>query len=147
MAEADIAKQKREVRSKASRAGLTFAVPRVERRLRHSKLADKISAQSYIYLTGVVEAVIKKVLEDADAHAASLAPPAKRLTANHVKDATRSDPDFARTFGDFCFTSDVNAPKASECTIAKDPPPKRAPKPSENGADAEADAEEEELEA
>lgn len=139
MVEAEIAKKKREVRSKASRAGLTFAVSRVERRLRHSKLSEKIGASSYIYLTGVVEAVIKNVLENADAHAAGIAPPAKRLTANHVKDATRSDPDFARTFGDFCFTSDANAPKASECTVAKDQPLKRASKAAD---DAPAEAEE-----
>ena len=139
MAEAEIAKRKREVRSKASRAGLTFAVSRFERRLRHSKLADKIGSSSYIYLTGVVEDVIKKVLEDADAHAAGLVPPAKRLTANHVKDVLRSDPDFARTFGDFCFTSDANAPKASECTIAKDPASKRASKAAADDAPTEAE--------
>lgn len=138
---AEIAKHKREVRSKASRAGLTFAVSRVENRLRHSKLADKLGSKAYIYLTGVVEAVIKKALEDAGTHASSLTPPAKRLTAIHVKSAVRSNPDFARTFGDFCFTSDLACPKASECIIAKDPPPnKRAPKASpDDGSGGEAE--------
>ena len=92
MAEAMEAPAKKEIQSKASRAGLTFAVSRVEKKIRQSRLAKRVGVESYIYLTGVVEAVVHDLLSKADAHAAGLDPPAKRMTNQHVLAAARSDP-------------------------------------------------------
>lgn len=115
-----IAPAKKEIQSKASRAGLTFAVSRVEKKLRQSRLAKKVGVSSYIYLTGVVEAVVQELLTKADEHAASLDPPAKRLTNQHVLVAARAHPDLARLFSGFCFTSETSVPKAVDHILDKE---------------------------
>ena len=120
MAEVMEAPAKRVIQSKASRAGLTFAVSRVEKKLRQSRLSKKANQAAFIYLTGVVEAVVGDLLAKADAHAAGLEPPAKRLTNQHVLTAARSDPDLARLFSGFCFTSSSNVPKAVEHILDKE---------------------------
>ena len=120
MADVMEAPAKKEIQSKASRAGLTFAVSRVEKKIRQSRLAKRVGVESYIYMTGVVEAVVHDLLAKADAHAASLDPPAKRMTNQHVLAAARSDPDLARLFSGFCFTSSSNVPKAVEHILDKE---------------------------
>jgi histone H2A len=120
MADVMEAPAKKEIQSKASRAGLTFAVSRVEKKIRQSRLAKRVGVESYIYMTGVVEAVVHDLLSKADAHAAGLEPPAKRMTNQHVLAAARSDPDLARLFSGFCFTSSANVPKAVEHILDKE---------------------------
>jgi histone H2A len=120
MADGMEAPAKKEIQSKASRAGLTFAVSRVEKKIRQSRLAKRVGVESYIYLTGVVEAVVHDLLSKADAHAAGLEPPAKRMTNQHVLAAARSDPDLARLFSGFCFTSSSNVPKAVDHILDKE---------------------------
>lgn len=120
MADVMEAPAKKEIQSKASRAGLTFAVSRVEKKIRQSRLAKRVGVESYIYLTGVVEAVVHDLLSKADAHAAGLEPPAKRMTNQHVLAAARSDPDLARLFSGFCFTSSSNVPKAVDHILDKE---------------------------
>ena len=59
-------KQKREVISKGARAGLTFAVSRVEKKLRQGRIAKSIGTPACVYLTSVVERVVEELLEKAD---------------------------------------------------------------------------------
>jgi len=129
-----IAPTKKEIQSKASRAGLTFAVSRVEKKLRQSRLAKKIGTSSYIYLTGVVEAVVQELLVKADEHAGSLDPPAKRLTNQHVVFAARAHPDLARLFSGFCFTSETSVPKAVDHILDKEQQDDRKAKKQEREA-------------
>ena len=65
---------------------------------------------SSVFLTGVVEHVIGEVLKKADEQAA--ARKSKRVTDQHIIAAARSDPDLARAFQGFCFSSDLEVPKA-----------------------------------
>lgn len=104
--------------SKQTKAGLTFAVSRVDKKLRHAKIAKQVAGQASIYLTGVVEHVILKVIEDAGAQAAMKK--SKRVNDSHVIAAVRSDPDMARAFGGFCFTSSENVPKAIDRILPED---------------------------
>lgn len=106
---ADAAVKKAAV-SKSARAGLTFAVSRVDKKLRHARIAKQIFGASSIFLTGVVEHVIADVLKKADEQAA--ARKSKRVTDQHIIAAVRSDPDLARALQGFCFSSDVEVPKA-----------------------------------
>lgn len=129
-----IAPNKKEIQSKATRAGLCFAVSRVEKKLRQSRLAKKIGGSSYIYLTGVVEAVVQELLVKADEHAASLDPPAKRLTNQHVLVAARAHPDLARLFSGFCFTSESSVPKAVDHILDKEQQEDRKSKKQEREA-------------
>ena len=129
-----VAPSKKEIQSKASRAGLCFAVSRVEKKLRQSRLAKKIGGSSYIYLTAVVEAVVQELLTKADEHAASLDPPAKRLTNQHVLYAARAHPDLARLFSGFCFTSETSVPKAVDHILDKEAQDDRKAKKQEREA-------------
>ena len=138
MADVMEAPAKKEIQSKASRAGLTFAVSRVEKKIRQSRLAKRVGVESYIYLTGVVEAVVQDLLSKADAHAAGLEPPAKRMTNQHVLAAARSDPDLARLFSGFCFTSSSNVPKAVEHILDKEQQEARKEEKERRAADAKA---------
>jgi len=115
MAEVEQAPVKREIQSKSSRAGLEFSTARVEKKLRKANFCKSVAAASSIHLTAVVERVIQEVLANADKQADGIegkTPSAKRITAQHVVAAARSDPDLARAFSGFCFTTYVSAPKA-----------------------------------
>ena len=85
------------------------------RKLRKANFCKSVAAASSIHLTAVVERVIQEVLANADKQADGIegkTPSAKRITAQHVVAAARSDPDLARAFSGFCFTTYVSAPKA-----------------------------------
>lgn len=147
MAEVMGAPAKKEIQSKAKRAGLTFAVSRVEKKLKQSRLSKKANQTAFVFLTAVVETVVSELLSKADAHAAGLEPPAKRLTNQHVLAAARSDPDHARLFSGFCFTSSADVPKAVEHILDKEQQEEReeakarreAEKKAQENGDAEMD--------
>ena len=109
-AAADAGAVKKPAVSKSARAGLTFAVSRIDKKLRHGRIAKQVFGASSVFLTGVVEHVIGEVLKKADEQAA--ARKSKRVTDQHIIAAARSDPDLARAFQGFCFSSDVEVPKA-----------------------------------
>lgn len=102
--------QKREVVSKGARAGLTFAVSRVEKKLRQGRISKAIGTQASVFLTGAVERVVEELLAKADEQAAERK--SKRLTDVHIVAAARANPDLARVFQGFCFASDADVPKA-----------------------------------
>ena len=109
-AAADAGAVKKPAVSKSARAGLTFAVSRIDKKLRHGRIAKQVFGASSVFLTGVVEHVIGEVLKKADEQAA--ARKSKRVTDQHIIAAARSDPDLARAFQGFCFSSDLEVPKA-----------------------------------
>tara|TARA_B110000902_G_scaffold240017_1_gene289160 strand:- start:289 stop:798 length:510 start_codon:yes stop_codon:yes gene_type:complete len=104
--------------SKQSKAGLTFAVSRVEKKLRQAKIGKQVAGAASIYLTGVVEHVILKAVADAGEQAAMRK--SKRVTDAHIIAAVRSDPDMARLFSGFCFTSPDDVPKAIDKILPDD---------------------------
>tara|TARA_B100000787_G_scaffold164561_1_gene147360 strand:- start:136 stop:591 length:456 start_codon:yes stop_codon:yes gene_type:complete len=115
MAEVAHAPVKSAIQSKSSRAGLEFSTARVEKKLRKANFCKSVASASSIHLTAVVERVIQEVLANADKQADGVEgkiPSAKRITSQHVVAAARSDPDLARAFSGFCFTSYMSAPKA-----------------------------------
>jgi|AOAMet_66_BLW_10_1038536.scaffolds.fasta_scaffold03025_2 histone H2A len=114
MADVEEAPAKREVVSKSTRAGLLFPTGRIEKKLRKAAIADRCGTDPSIFMTGVVESVIETVLRLANEQASSAKPAAKRLTNAHVVAAARSDPDLARVFSGFCFSTSNDAPKAVE---------------------------------
>jgi len=123
VADAPVKKPKGPAISKQTKAGLTFAVSRVEKKLRHAKIAKQVAGHASVYLTGVVEHVILKVIEEAGAQAAMRK--SKRVTDAHVIAAVRSDPDVARAFAGFCFTSSEDVPKAIDKILSDEDQEKR----------------------
>ena len=131
---------KREIQSKSSRAGLEFSTARIEKKLRKANFSKTVGATSAIFLTGVVERVIQEVLANADKQADGIegkTPSAKRITAQHVVAAARSDPDLARAFSGFCFTTYVSAPKAVDHILDAEAQKERKEQAAQTAADKE----------
>tara|TARA_B110000902_G_scaffold151771_1_gene174377 strand:+ start:150 stop:563 length:414 start_codon:yes stop_codon:yes gene_type:complete len=110
--------KKKVATSKQTKAGLTFAVSRVDKKLRSSKISRQVASNASIFLTGVVEHVILKALENSGEHAGMKK--SKRITDAHIVAAVRSDPDLARAFSGFCFSSRENVPKAIDRILPED---------------------------
>ena len=104
--------------SKQAKAGLTFAVSRVDKKLRQAKIAKQVGGKASVHLTAVVEHVILKILKEAGAQASFRK--SKRVGDAHILAAVRSDPDVARAFSGFCFTSAENVPKAIDRVLPED---------------------------
>ena len=114
----DAAAEKPKAQSKQAKAGLTFAVSRIDKKLRTGRVARQVSQNSSVYLTAVVEHVLLKVIGDMGAEAA--AKKAKRVTDTHIVAAVRSDPDLARAFAGYCFSSVDTVPKAMDRILPDD---------------------------
>ena len=104
--------------SKQAKAGLTFAVSRIDKKLRSGRVATQVGGTASVHLTGVVEHVLLKVIADMGAEAA--AKKAKRVTDAHIVAAVRSDPDLARAFSGYCFSSVDDVPKAMDRILPVD---------------------------
>ena len=76
-------------RSRTTRAGLLFPVPRVERRLRMLRLADRYSALAATFLTGVLEYLAAESVELAGNACKDHGK--KRITPRHIMLAFRND--------------------------------------------------------
>lgn len=111
-------KKDKAVTSRQTKAGLTFAVSRVDRKLRQARISKQVASDASIYLTGVIEHVVLKALEGAGEQASMHK--SKRVTDAHIVAAVRSDPDLARTFSGFCFSSRDNVPKAIDRILPDD---------------------------
>jgi len=95
--------------SKQARAGLTFPVARMQSKLKQKKIAMRVGANASIYLAAVAEHVMNHVLEAAHEHSSAKGDKARRLTINDLVQAVRTDPDTARLFADFSFSSHTSA--------------------------------------
>ena len=89
--------------SRQSRAGVTLSVSRLEKALRRAHVGKRVGERSSIFLAGAMEDVATQVLEGAMACARQQK--AKRVHPNHIIRSVRTDPDLARTFGGFAFSS------------------------------------------
>ena len=97
--------------TKQARAGLTFPVSRMQSKLKQKKVAMRIGTGASIYLAAVAEHVMNHVLEAAHEHSSAKGDTTRRLTINDLVQAVRTDPDTARLFADFSFSTHVNAIK------------------------------------
>ena len=89
--------------SRQTRAGVTLSVSRLEKALRRAHVGKRVGERSSIFLAGAMENVAEQVLEGAMWYAREQK--AKRLHPNHIIQSVRTDPDLARTFGGFAFSS------------------------------------------
>lgn len=89
--------------SRQTRAGVTLSVSRLEKALRRAHVGKRVGERSSIFLAGAMENVAEQVLEGAMACARDQK--AKRVHPNHIIRSVRTDPDLARTFGGFAFSS------------------------------------------
>lgn len=96
--------------SKAAKAGLSLSVARVGKQLCAGNPDKNCGEKARIWLAGAMENLAYTILETAadNAHEAGF----KRLNTTDLIQAVRSDPDLARAFSSFAFTSLLPANKA-----------------------------------
>ena len=108
--------------TKQKRAGLTFPVARMKTRLKQNGVAQRIGGNADIFFAAVVEHVVDRVLEDAQEHASqevatrvskdgTKKSTTRRLKINDLVQSVRTDPDLARLFADFSFSTHESAIK------------------------------------
>ena len=104
--------------SKHAKAGLTLSVARIATALKNSKVAERVSNRAPIFITGGLDQLLRSLFVNARANAADHK--AKRVKVNDLVAAVRSDPDLARLFADYTFSSTAPARKAvAYCLTAK----------------------------
>lgn len=90
--------------SRQSRAGVTLSVARLERVLRYARVTKtRVDKAGPFYLAGALENLATKLLEGSFENARSNN--AKRVHPIDVITTVRSNPDLARMFGGFAFSS------------------------------------------
>ena len=96
--------------SKAAKAGLSLSVARVGKQLCAGNPDKNCGEKARVWLAGAMENLAYTILETAadNAHEAGF----KRLNTTDLIQAVRSDPDLARAFSGFAFTSLLPANKA-----------------------------------
>ncbi|XP_077024428.1 histone H2A-Bbd type 1-like [Tamandua tetradactyla] len=95
--------------SRSSRAELQFPVSRVDRILRESHYAHRLSPSTPVFLAGVLEYLTANILELAGNEACNNQK--RRITPEHVERAVDNNPQLSRVFGD-----DLN-PEADETPL------------------------------
>ena len=97
--------------TKQARAGLTFPVARMQTKLKQKKVALRVGGNAGIYLAAVAEHVVMHILEAAHEHSSAKGDKTRRLTINDLVQAVRTDPDTARLFADFSFSTHTSVIK------------------------------------
>ena len=114
---------KKKSETQQHRAGIEFPVARFMKRMRGAKVAKKISPMSSVFVAGVAETLISRILRDAAENAVQRVHGKDmgkvdtkslphRMNLVDLVAAVRQDPDVARTFADFSFSSGNDVPKA-----------------------------------
>lgn len=94
-----------------AKAGLTLSVARVTKMLRRGRTAHSISSRAPLYVAGAIEKVLSTVLEQATENVRnrprlkSGGLKTKRVVNADIIEVVRSDPDLARLFSGFAFSS------------------------------------------
>ncbi|XP_023439190.1 histone H2A-Bbd type 1-like [Dasypus novemcinctus] len=88
--------RRRPALSRSTRAELQFPVSRVDRVLRESHCAQRLSLSTPVFLAGILEYLTANVLELASHETGQR----KRITPENVEKAVSKNPQLSRVFGD-----------------------------------------------
>jgi histone H3/H4 len=115
--------QKKKSRSRQTKAGVTLSVARVTKMLRRRSAAKCISSRAPLFLAGALEKMVATIMEQAVENARKNQ--AKRVFNADVISAVRTDPDLARLFSSFAFTSHAPSDKPIKFILSADGQKKR----------------------
>ena len=118
-------KAKAKAVARQTRAGIEFPVARIEKRMKKAQVSKKISPTCAVYAASVAEMLIGRVLRDAAENAVKRTHGKNmdkvdtkslphRMNLVDLVAAVRQDPDVARTFAGFSFSSGNDCPKATK---------------------------------
>lgn len=103
--------------SRQAKAGVTLSVSRVTKMLRRGRTAHSISSRAPLYVAAAIEKMLSTVLEQATENVRnrprlkSGALKTKRIVNADIIEVVRTDPDLARLFSGFAFSSHSPASK------------------------------------
>lgn len=133
MAPSDASSVRKQVLSRQGKAGLVLSVARVNRGLKASRKAKRVSDKAPLYITGALECVADSVLGRAVENAKAKG--AKRVFNADVVEAVRTDPDLARLFSGFAFASHAPAAKPIQFILSSHGQKKRKEEKEKRMAD------------
>tara|TARA_B100000902_G_C26904978_1_gene714001 strand:- start:180 stop:632 length:453 start_codon:yes stop_codon:yes gene_type:complete len=105
------------VLSRQRKAGVTISIARVHKQMRKSAVADQISSKAPLYVAAAIEKVLSTILEQATENVRNGQRTqkgelkTKRVINGDIIAAVRSNPDLARLFSGFAFSSHAPANK------------------------------------
>lgn len=138
MASSDAKSGRKLVFSRQGKAGLVLSVARVNRGLKASHKAKRVSDKAPLYIAGALECVADSVLERAVENAKAKG--SKRVGNTDVVEAVRTDPDLARLFSGFAFASHAPAAKPIQFILSSHGQKKRKEDKEKRRADKPASA-------
>lgn len=103
--------------SRQKKAGVTISIARVHNQMRKSAVADQISSKAPLYVAAAIEKMLSTILEQATDNVRNGQRTkkgelkTKRVINGDIIAAVRSNPDLARLFSGFAFTSHTAANK------------------------------------
>mgnify|MGYP001411656796 CR=1 FL=1 len=86
---------------KSSRAGVVLPVPRVERAIRDAAISKSMSSTCGVFLAGVVEEIVSKLVAESAASVRADPHPKKRITLNDIMKTAHADLDLGRMLANF----------------------------------------------
>ena len=105
------------VMSRQKKAGVTISIARVHKQMRKSAVADQISSKAPLYVAAAIEKVLSTILEQATDNVRNGQRTqkgelkSKRVINGDIIAVVRSNPDLARLFSGFAFSSHAPANK------------------------------------
>ncbi|CAO4361804.1 unnamed protein product [Caenorhabditis nigoni] len=99
-------------KSRSKRAGLTFSVSRVDRKLHEGANGNRISSGASVYLAAVLQYLTSEIVEISAIE--SKKKNKKRVTPRHITLAIKSDHDFNSLFKDITIAQGGVLPKPTE---------------------------------
>lgn len=104
--------------SRQKKAGVTISIARVHKQMRKSAVADQISSKAPLYVAAAIEKMLSTILEGATDNVRNGQRNSKtgelktrRVVNGDIIAAVRSNPDLARLFSGFAFSSHAAASK------------------------------------
>lgn len=103
--------------SRQKKAGVTISIARVHNQMRKSAVADQISSKAPLYVAAAIEKMLSTILEQATDNVRNGDRTkkgelkTKRVVNGDIIAAVRSNPDLARLFSGFAFSSHAPANK------------------------------------
>ena len=109
MAVSDVKPVRKQSHSRQGKAGLVLSVARVNRALKVARNGKRVSDKAPLYITGSLECLADTVFERAAQNAKAKG--LKRITNVDIVEAVRTEPDLARLYSGFAFSSHAPAAK------------------------------------
>ncbi|KAI0507472.1 hypothetical protein KFK09_013597 [Dendrobium nobile] len=90
-------------KSRSGRAGLTFSVDRIAKKLKDGKYADRVGYGAPVYIAAILEYLTREVLELAGN--AAIDNHRRRISPRHIELSVRSDTELSKLLGHVIFSS------------------------------------------